>query len=161
MQNLKKNWLVVWKMTWGICQIFTRALESVKNWDFDGILLSKVENLWASNFQRSYVSWQWRMMQNLKRSWLVIPKLTWGIWWILTGALESLKDLGFNGLLATKIYNVRAKKVQKSYLSWHWRVIQNLKKHWLVVWKMTWGIWQISIGWNKWIAHLAKVFTHV
>ena len=30
MQNLKKNWLVVWKMTWGILQIFTRALESVK-----------------------------------------------------------------------------------------------------------------------------------
>ena len=30
MQNLKKNWLVVWKMTWGIWQIFTRALESLK-----------------------------------------------------------------------------------------------------------------------------------
>ena len=29
-----------------------------------------------------------------------------------------------------------------SYLSWHWRVMQNLKKKWLVVWKMTWGIWQ-------------------
>ena len=30
MQNLKKNWLVAWKMTRGILQIFTRALESVK-----------------------------------------------------------------------------------------------------------------------------------
>ena len=29
-QNLKKNGLVVWKMTWGIWQIFTRSLESVK-----------------------------------------------------------------------------------------------------------------------------------
>ena len=29
-QNLKKNWIVVWKMTWGIWQIFTRALESGK-----------------------------------------------------------------------------------------------------------------------------------
>ena len=40
MQNLKKNWLLVWKMTWEICQIFTRA----QNWDIDGILLSKLEN---------------------------------------------------------------------------------------------------------------------
>ena len=34
------------------------------------------------------------------------------------------------------------KKVQRSYLSWHWRVMQNLKKNWLVVSKMIW-IWQI------------------
>ena len=32
---------------------------------------------------------------------------------------------------------------------------------WLVLSKMTWGIWQICIGWNKWIAHLTKLFTHV
>ena len=31
--------------------------------------------------------------------------------------LKRLKDLHFNGLLATKVYNVRAKKVQRSYLS--------------------------------------------
>ena len=30
MQNLKENWLVLSKMTWGIWQIFTRALESLK-----------------------------------------------------------------------------------------------------------------------------------
>ena len=30
MQNLKKNWHVLWKMAWGICQIFTRALKSLK-----------------------------------------------------------------------------------------------------------------------------------
>ena len=39
MQNLKKNWLVVWKITWGIWQIFTRALES---WD------SKLGLLWGT-----------------------------------------------------------------------------------------------------------------
>ena len=36
-------------------------------------------------------------------------------------------------------------KSQRSYLSWHWRVMQNLKKDWFVVWKMTWGSWQIFI----------------
>ena len=29
-----------------------------QNWDFDGILLSHVENVWAKNLQRSYVPWQ-------------------------------------------------------------------------------------------------------
>ena len=30
MQNLKKNWLVVWKVTWGIWKVFTRALKVSK-----------------------------------------------------------------------------------------------------------------------------------
>ena len=82
------------------------------------------------------------MMKNLKRNWLDVSKLREEIWRISTCALESLKHLHFNGLLLTKVYNVCAKKVQRSYLSWHWRVTQNLKKSWLVIWKMTWWIWQ-------------------
>ena len=35
-EKLKKNWLVVWKITQGIWQIFTRALESLKIWFFKG-----------------------------------------------------------------------------------------------------------------------------
>ena len=42
-----------------------------------------------------------------------------------------------------QVYNVWPKKVQRGYLLWHWSFIQNLKKNWLVVWKMTCGIWQI------------------
>ena len=42
-----------------------------------------------------------------------------------------------------KVFNVWHKKIQRRYLSWHWRVTQNLKKNWLVLWKITWGIWQI------------------
>ena len=61
----------------------------------------------------------------------------------LTQQLESPKNLHFNGLLLDKVYNVWAKKVPRSYLPWHWRMMQNLKKNWLVVWKMIWGIWQI------------------
>ena len=33
---------------------------------------------------------------------------------------------------------VLREKVQKSYFSWHWRVMQSLKKNWLLVSKMTW-----------------------
>ena len=109
-----------------------------QNWNFDGILLSKVENVWAQHLQRSYVSWQWRMTQKLKRNWLVVLKLTWGTSQNLTRAFESLKNLSFNWLLVTKVYIGWAKK---QFSSWHWRVRQILKKNWLVVWKMT--IWQI------------------
>ena len=45
--------------------------------EIDGILLPKVENSRPQNLQRSYVSWQWRMIQKLKRNWLVVLKLTW------------------------------------------------------------------------------------
>ena len=53
------------------------------------------------------------------------------------------QNFHFNGLLLTKVYIVLTKKVQRSYLSWHWRVMQNSKKYWLVVWKMTGRIQQI------------------
>ena len=143
MQNLKRNWLVVSKLTWEIWRILTWALESLRNFHFNRLLLSKVYIVPAKKENRSYLSWHWRVMQNLKRNWLVVSKLTWGIWRILTQALESLKNFHFNWLLLSKVYIVWAKKVQRSYLSWHWRVMQNLKKNWLVVWKITWAIWQI------------------
>ena len=74
-------------------------LQRSKNCDFYWVFLSKVQNVWASNLQGSQVSWQWRMMQNLRRNWLVSSKLTWGIWPNLTQALENVKNLHFNCLL--------------------------------------------------------------
>ena len=121
---------------------FHQSTWKSQNWDFDGILLSKVENVWAENLQGSYVSWQLRMMQKSKRNWLVNSKLTWGIWRSLTRALENLKNLHFNGLPLTKVYNVWAKKVQGSYVWWHWILMQNLKENWLLLSKKTWGIWE-------------------
>ena len=63
----------------------------------------------------------------------------WWIWWNLTWALASLQNLHFYLLLLCKVFNVWPKKVHSDAR----RVMQNLKKNWLVVWKMTWGIWQI------------------
>ena len=56
--------------------------------------------------------------------------------------LKVSKKFPFNRLFFSKVYIVWAKKVQRSYLSWHWRVIQNLEANRLVL-KLTWGIWQI------------------
>ena len=61
-------------------------------------------------FTWSFASWQWRMMQYLKRNWLVSSKLTWRIWQVLARALKNLKNLHFNDFVLSKIYNVWAKK---------------------------------------------------
>ena len=47
MQSLKRNWLVVWKLTSGIWQILTRTLESLKNVHVNELLLSKLDIVWA------------------------------------------------------------------------------------------------------------------
>ena len=75
-----------------------------------------------------------RVVQNL----FFVSKMT-KIWWILIWVLKSLKDLHFDWSLLCKGYNVWPKKVQRSMFH-DTRVMENLKKNWLVVWKMTLGI---------------------
>ena len=70
-----------------------------------------------------------RMMQYLKRTWLVNSKLIWGIWRILTQALENLKNLNFNELLLTKVYNVWAKKYRGVKL--------DCTENWCKIWRQT------------------------
>ena len=41
MQNLKRNWIVGSKLTWGIWRILTRTLENLKNLHFNRLLLTK------------------------------------------------------------------------------------------------------------------------
>ena len=53
------------------------------------------------------------------------------------------ENLHFDVLLLSIAYKVSAKKVQKSYLSWHWKVIQTLNKNSFFVWEKTWEIWWI------------------
>ena len=50
----------------------------------------------------------------------------------------------FDWFFLYKVYNVWPKKVQRSYISWHGRVMTNFKKNWLVVWKMTWKYGKFS-----------------
>ena len=118
------------------------SLNISPNLYFDRLLLLKLHKISAKKLQRSYVSWPGRVVQNLKKNWHVVSKMT-RIWWILTQALKSLRKVHFHWFLLCKVFNVWPKKVQRSYLSWHWRVMQNLKKNWLLVWKITWGIWQV------------------
>ena len=108
---------------------------------FDRLLLLEVCKISAKKVQRSYMSY------DPEESCKIWVNLTCCFkngknWWMLTRALKSLTNLHFDWLLLCKVFNVWAKEVHRSYLSWHWRM-QNLKKNWLVVWKMTWRICQI------------------
>ena len=121
MQNLKKNWLVAWKMSGHSHQSTSPEHSKV----------SKLE-LWWDPFVQSR---KWMNLKFTEKLSVMTMKnnanfeevLTWGTSQILTWALESLKHLCFNWLLVTKVYIVWATKVQRSYLSWHWRVMQILK----------------------------------
>ena len=113
------------------------------NLDLDRLLLLKVHiKFQPKKVQRSCVSWHCLLTENWKKNWFVVSKMT-RIWWILIRALKSLKNSHFDRSLPWKVYNVWPKKVQRSYLLWHYRVMQNLKKSWLLVRKVTRGIWQI------------------
>ena len=156
MQNLKETWLVIWKdMKHENLASFHQRTWNCQNWNFDKILLSKVENLWALNLQWSYVSWQWGMIQKLKRNWLVILKLTW-ISQNLTRALQK-SNFFFNWLLVTKVYFFWATNVQRSYLSWHWGVMTSgLKKDMRNSANFRQSTWKCQ-NWNFDVILLSKV----
>ena len=50
-------------------------------------------------------------------------KIETTLWQNLNWAFECLKNLHFNEILLTKIYNIWAKKVLGSYVCWHWRLM--------------------------------------
>ena len=79
---------------------------------YDRLLLLKVYKIAAKKVQRSYASWHWRVLQNLKKKQFVFSKMT-RIWWILIRALKSLKNLHFDWSLSWKIYNVWPRKVKR------------------------------------------------
>ena len=116
-QSLKKNWLVLPK-------IDMRNLASLHQ-------STCLESLWIRTLMTSFclkmkmyelkiyrgvVSWQWRMMQKLKRNGLVSSKLTWVVLKISTRALENLKNVHFNGLFLTKVHVWAKKSIEELFL---------------------------------------------
>ena len=93
--NLKKNWLVTWKMTLGIWLIFMRAVKSLKNCTLIGSFHPKHIKIYMKKNRRvmSYDTEKWCKVWRKTESWF--QEMTWGIWWILMRAVESLKIYPF------------------------------------------------------------------
>ena len=72
---------------------------------------------------------------------LAVSKLAWGIGWTFIKTLKNLNICPLMGSFCPK-HNVLARKFHRNYVSWHWKVMQNLSKNWLVDWKSQ-EIWLI------------------
>ena len=59
--------------------------------------------------------------------------------------LKIIKICTLIGYFRPKHTMFEVKNVQTSYVSWHWRLVQNLKEKLLVLSRMTWRIWQILV----------------
>ena len=111
MQNLKENWHEAWRNLVN----FHAGSQMSENLYFDGLLQSKAFKVLGEKANKSYVSWHWRVMQSLKKNWLLVPKMTWRTWWTLMWAVASLKICTLMCYLSIA-YKVSAKKVHQSYL---------------------------------------------
>ena len=98
------------------------------------LLLFKAYKCLDETVQKSYVSWHLRVMQILKKNWLLVSKKTWGIWWI------SMQVWKFALWCATFVESImlEPKKYRgvMCYNTEKW--CKNLRRNWLVLWNMTW-----------------------
>ena len=108
MQIWMKLDLVVSKLAWGIRWSFIKALKNLKICNLMGSFCPKCNAL-ARKFWRNYVSWHWKLMQNLSENWVVAWKMTRNLVW----------KFALNGFLLSKGYKILDEKLQKSCLSWH------------------------------------------
>ena len=82
--------------------------------------------------QWSYISWHWRVLQNLKKNWF-------GVWKMknLTNFHQNTskcQNWYFHGIVLSKVENALATTYRG--WKWHWRMIKNLKTNWLIVSKV-------------------------
>ena len=103
-----------------------------ENLHFDGIFLSIVYKVSAKKVQKSYLSWRWRVIQTLKKNLIFVWKMIWGIWWILTRTVESLKMCTLIGYFCWKYVMFELKNTEELH-----------REKWVMASKMTLGFWWI------------------
>ena len=133
---------MTWKLAKGIWLNFMQAVENLKISTLMGSFCPKHIKFWWKRTEEL-------CLMTLKSDAKFEEKLTLGS----KNGMRNLinfnassgksKNLHFDVLLFSVAYKVSASKGHKIYFSWHWRVIQTLKKNWFFVWKITWGVWWI------------------
>ena len=116
-----------------------KTYEKLKNLHFNGLFLTKVYNASAWEVQRSYVDGTQDWLKKIEAKLICCFKNDMNL---VNSDLSIQKSPKF-ALWYVLSINVWPKKVQQSYLSWHQRVMQNLNENWLLLSKMSWGIWEI------------------
>ena len=114
-KNLKKNWLVVWKNNMRNLANFYQTTWNSQNWDFDGILSSKVENVSVKLTEElcimavnNDVKFEEELTSRFKIDIRNLMNFDPSIW------MSQEYSLWWAPL--TKVYNIWATKVHKSYV---------------------------------------------
>ena len=136
MQNLNKPWPCGLKNGMRNWVNFHYSTQKSEKLYIDGLFLSKAYNISAKK------NWGGLCVMTLKGDAKFKGKLTCGfkndIRNLINFHVSSWKseNLHLDWIILSKGYKDLDEKIQKSYVSWHWRVMQSLKKK-------TWGIWWI------------------
>ena len=97
MQSLKKNWLVLSNMTWGICSNFTLPLKSLKNFTLMGSFCPMYIRFEPKKYRgfifRDIEQW----CKVLINPDLVVSKIAWEIGWTFIRAIKSLTNCTLMG----------------------------------------------------------------
>ena len=97
-------------------------------WKYKGLEIKKYRGIIFRDTEQWYKIWI-----NLD---LVVSKLAWEIRWTFIKALKNLKICNLMSPFCPK-HNASARKFQRNYVSWYWRLMQNLSENWFVARKMT------------------------
>ena len=82
----------------------------------------------------SYLTWHWTVMPNLNTPWPCGFKNGVANWVNFHQNTQKSEIMYFDGLFFSKAYDFLARKFHRTYVSWHRRVMQNLKEDWLMAW---------------------------
>ena len=132
---------MVSKMAWGNGWTFIKAVISLKICILIVSFCLKHIMFQLENFGgiMCHDTEGWGKIWRKTDSWLEKWHKVFGYLVSFPASSQKSENFNFGGLLLSKGYKVLDEKVQKSYVSWHW----------LLVPKMTWGIWQIFTSWKK------------
>ena len=131
MQNLKRNSLFSSNWHAEFDEFWPRALKNLKDLYFNGLLLTKVYNVWTKKRYRAAVCGYWRFMRNLKKTDLCFLK--WH---------EQFGKFSFSGW-----------KIPISFYKVKW---QNWKSE--TTRSTRYSVKTLFYLWNKWIVQLTKDF---
>ena len=135
---MKKSWLAVWKMTQGILQILIGTLENVKIGTFMGSFCptlkknykAKNEPIICRSDMCNYTEKRWKIYGEIDLSFLNWHK-QFDKFWLKNAKVSNIYTL--MDCFWPKYLMFELKKIQRSYVWWHWRLIQNLKENWLAL----------------------------
>ena len=122
-------------------ETFVYSSKFSPNLYFERLLLLKVYKISAKKLQRRYFSWPKRMMQNLKKNWFIVSKMT-RIWWKLTEHSKVWKMCTFIGRYSAKYLMFDLKKCRG--------VIFHDTEEWCKIWGKT-DLWL-----EEWHEELSK-----